>query len=200
VLFERHAVGGEYQAGYKTIGAGKVETIFTGVDGSKVTVDSRDLADAENAVVTYHNPLDNVPDLARIFYDRCLLMGVTPYVVTKKTVFKWQEGFWRAMKEVFDKEYKTKYGDQFRYDYAVSREQKNAAGQKMYIQTKMAEYTEELWELMQSPKTHIYMCGLKGMEKGMSECFGDIAEKAGKPWDEFAKQMKKDHRYHVEVY
>ena len=100
VLFERHAVGGEYQAGYKTVGAGKVETIFTGVDGSKVTVDSRDLADAENAVVTYHNPLDNVPDLARIFYDRCLLMGVTPYVVTKKTVFKWQEGFWRAMKEV----------------------------------------------------------------------------------------------------
>merc|ERR1712216_62498 len=109
VLFERHAVGGEYQAGYKTVGAGKVETIFTGVDGSKVTVDSRDLADAENAVVTYHNPLDNVPDLARIFYDRCLLMGVTPYVVTKKTVFKWQEGFWRAMKEVFDKEYKTKF-------------------------------------------------------------------------------------------
>ena len=30
----------------------------------------------ENAVVTYHNPLDNVSDLARIFYDRCLLMKV----------------------------------------------------------------------------------------------------------------------------
>jgi len=109
VLFERHAVGGEYQAGYNTVGAGTVETIFTGDDGSKVTVDSRQLKDKENAVVTYHNPLDNVPDLARIFYDRCLVMNVTPYVVTKKTVFKWQEGFWRAMKEVFDKEYKTKF-------------------------------------------------------------------------------------------
>ena len=32
--------------------------------------------------------------------------------------------------------YKKAYPDQFRYDYAVSREQKNAAGQKMYIQTK----------------------------------------------------------------
>jgi hypothetical protein len=31
VLFERHAVGGEYQAGYNTVGAGTVETIFTGV-------------------------------------------------------------------------------------------------------------------------------------------------------------------------
>ena len=32
--------------------------------------------------------------------------------------------------------YKKAFPDQFRYDYAVSREQKNAAGQKMYIQTK----------------------------------------------------------------
>merc|ERR1712073_222603 len=97
-------------------------------------------------------------------------------------------------------EYKDKYPTQFRYDYAVSREDKNAAGQKMYIQTKMAEYADELWELMQKPTTHIYMCGLKGMESGMEECFGPIAEKAGLDWKEFAKGMKKSHRYHVEVY
>jgi len=97
-------------------------------------------------------------------------------------------------------EMKAKYPDQFRYDYAVSREQKNAAGQKMYIQTKMGEYTEELWELMQKPNTHIYMCGLKGMESGMAECFGPIAEKNGLNWEVFAKDMKKAHRYHVEVY
>jgi len=109
VLFERHAVGGEYQAGYDTVGAGKLETVFTGEDGKKIVVDARELKDKENAVVTYHNPLDNVGDLARIFYDRCLIMKVTPYVVTKKTVFKWQEGFWRAMKDVFDKEYKARF-------------------------------------------------------------------------------------------
>jgi len=96
--------------------------------------------------------------------------------------------------------YKAKYPTQFRFDYAVSREQKNAAGQKMYIQTKMAEYTEDLWELMQNPKTHIYMCGLKGMESGMEECFGPIAQKNGLDWGEFAKSMKKANRYHVEVY
>jgi len=97
-------------------------------------------------------------------------------------------------------EYKEKYPEQFRYDYAVSREDKNAAGQKMYIQTKMAEYTEELWELMQKPNTHVYMCGLKGMESGMEECFSPIAEKSGLEWKEFAKTLKKEHRYHVEVY
>ena len=48
------------------------KTNCVGNDGSKVIVDSRKLKDKENAVVTYHNPLDNVPDLARIFYDRCL--------------------------------------------------------------------------------------------------------------------------------
>jgi ferredoxin--NADP+ reductase len=44
------------------------------------------------------------------------------------------------------------------------------------------------------------MCGLKGMESGMAECFGPIAEKNGKVWAEFAKAMKKADRYHVEVY
>merc|ERR1712061_212230 len=46
-------------------------------------------------------------------------------------------------------EYVKTYPGQFRVDFAVSREQKNAAGQKMYIQTKMAEFAEDLWDLMQ---------------------------------------------------
>jgi len=62
-----------------------------------------------NVVVTYHNPLDNVVDLARHFFTRCLEAKVVPYVVTKKTVFKWQEGFWASMKKVFDEEFKEAY-------------------------------------------------------------------------------------------
>lgn len=34
---------------------------------------------------------------------------VVPYVVTKKTVFKWQEGFWAIHKKVFDENYKEKF-------------------------------------------------------------------------------------------
>jgi isocitrate dehydrogenase len=110
VLFERHAIGGEYGAGFKVVGAGTVKTTFIPADGSaEVAVDERKLDTTNNAVVTYHNPLDNVPDLAHHFFTRCLEAKVTPYVVTKKTVFKWQEGFWTAMKDVFDKEYKAKY-------------------------------------------------------------------------------------------
>jgi isocitrate dehydrogenase len=74
-----------------------------------VIVDKRDLVDDNNVAVVYHNPYDNINDLAHYFFQRCLDAKVTPYVVTKKTVFKWQEGFWEIMKDVFDAEYKTKF-------------------------------------------------------------------------------------------
>jgi isocitrate dehydrogenase len=47
-----------------------------------------------------------VTDLAHHFFSRCLEAEVVPYVVTKKTVFKWQEGFWAIHKKVFDEHYK----------------------------------------------------------------------------------------------
>uniref|UniRef100_A0A7S1T203 EF-hand domain-containing protein n=1 Tax=Tetraselmis chuii TaxID=63592 RepID=A0A7S1T203_9CHLO len=111
VLFERHAVGGEYGAGWKAVGEGRLATVFTPKDPKAeiVVVDDRYMADNQSVAVTYHNPLDNVPDLAHHFFTRCLEVGVTPYVVTKKTVFKWQESFWVAMKEVFDRHYKAKF-------------------------------------------------------------------------------------------
>jgi len=69
--------------------------------------------------------------------------------------------------------------ENFRLDFAVSREQTNAAGEKMYIQTRMAEYKEELWELLKKDNTYVYMCGLKGMEKGIDDIMVDLAAKDG---------------------
>jgi isocitrate dehydrogenase len=106
VLFCRHAVGGEYGAGYKMLGAGNVKTVHTDASGKETIVDERKITDKLNAVVTYHNPLDNVHELAHHFFKRCLAANVMPVVATKKTVFKWQEDFWRICKEVFDQNYK----------------------------------------------------------------------------------------------
>merc|ERR1712151_784292 len=97
-------------------------------------------------------------------------------------------------------EYAAKFPENFRYDYAISREQKNAEGQKMYIQTKIAEYAQEVWDLMQSDKTHLYICGLKGMEKGIAEVLGPIAESKGLVYTDLVKEWKKKGRWHVEVY
>ncbi|KAF3495957.1 hypothetical protein DY000_02055643 [Brassica cretica] len=66
-------------------------------------------------------------------------------------------------------------------DFAVSREQTNEKGEKMYIQTRMAKYAEELWELLKKKdNTFVYMCGLKGMEKGIYEIMISLAAKDGK--------------------
>merc|ERR1712232_1486370 len=112
VFFERHAIGGEYGAGWKSVGKGRVLTTFFPEDmknDKPVIIDGREVKDDESAIVVYDNPLDNVEDLAHIFFARCLEADITPYVVTKKTVFRWQEGFWQKMKAVFDADYKDKY-------------------------------------------------------------------------------------------
>lgn len=112
VLFDRHAVGGEYGANFKIVGPGTATTMFSPKDGSApVIVDHRLLEDECSAVVVYHNPYDNVTAMAHHFFGRCLEAKVTPYVVTKKTVFKWQEEFWKRMKSVFDQHYKQKFND-----------------------------------------------------------------------------------------
>lgn len=88
----------------------------------------------------------------------------------------------------------------FRLDFAVSREQQNSKGEKMYIQTRMAEYAEELWNMIKKPNTFIYMCGLKGMESGIDEIMSVFAEKEGLVWADYKKDMKKAERWNVEVY
>lgn len=47
-----------------------------------------------------------------------------------------------------------------RYDLALSREEKNAAGGKMYIQDKVEQYSDEVFERLDGG-AHIYFCGLK---------------------------------------
>ena len=92
------------------------------------------------------------------------------------------------------------YPDNFRLTYAISREQKNSEGGKMYIQNRVAECAEELWQLMQKPNTHTYICGLKGMEDGIDAALTAEAGKHGVDWSDYQKQMKKEHRWHVETY
>jgi len=98
-------------------------------------------------------------------------------------------------------ELQEKYPDHFRLTYAISREQKNADGSKMYIQGRIAEHADELWQLLQKKNTHVYMCGLKGMEPGIDEAMTAAAAKNGADWQEFLKgTLKKEGRWHVETY
>jgi ferredoxin--NADP+ reductase len=97
-------------------------------------------------------------------------------------------------------EIQSKYPDNFQVDYAISREQKNAEGGKMYIQDRVAEHADNLWAMIQSEKTHVYICGLKGMEGGIDAALTVAAEKSGVTWSEYRSQLKRAGRWHVETY
>ncbi|MGH2416432.1 MAG: ferredoxin--NADP reductase, partial [Microcystaceae cyanobacterium] len=115
-----------------------------------------------------------------------LIFGIptTPNILYKEDLEKLQQEF----------------PDNFRLTYAISREQKNTEGGRMYIQHRVAEHAPELWQLIQQPKTHTYICGLKGMEDGIDQALGAEAAKSDIDWSTYQKQMKKAERWHVETY
>ncbi len=96
--------------------------------------------------------------------------------------------------------YKTMFPDNFLYTKAISREQKNSKGGRMYIQDRVLEHSSEIFELIENPKTHIYLCGLKGMEPGIDEAMSKAASQKGIDWSELRPQLKKAGRWHVETY
>jgi len=91
------------------------------------------------------------------------------------------------------------YPDNFRVDYALSREQTNKSGGKMYIQDRVEEYADQVFDLL-SNGAHIYFCGLKGMMPGIQDMLERVAKEKGIDWDEYFKGLKKNHKWHVEVY
>ena len=96
-------------------------------------------------------------------------------------------------------EVKKNYPDNFRLDYALSREQENKKGGKMYIQDKVEEYADEIFTKLDNG-AHIYFCGLKGMMPGIQDMLKGVAESKGLDYDEWLKGLKKSKQWHVEVY
>jgi len=98
---------------------------------------------------------------------------------------------WQKLKE--------KFPNNFRLDYALSREQNNKQGGKMYIQDKVEEYADEVFDRM-SKGAHMYFCGLKGMMPGIIEMLESVCQKKGLVWADTLKQWKEAGQWHVEVY
>lgn len=89
--------------------------------------------------------------------------------------------------------------DNFRVTYAISREEKTADGRKMYVQDRLAESAEELFDRLDKG-AHIYFCGLKGMMPGIIETLEQVASSKGVNWEDKLKSLKENHQWHVEVY
>ena len=98
------------------------------------------------------------------------------------------------------KRYQAEFPDNFRYTTAISREQQNTKGGRMYIQDRVLEHADEIFSLIENPKTHVYMCGLRGMEPGIDDAMTAAAAAKGLDWSELRPQLKKAERWHVETY
>lgn len=57
---------------------------------------------------------------------------------------------------------------------AISREQTNAEGGRMYVGDRLAEVADEVLRHVASGKLTVYQCGLKGMEAGVEAAFGRL--------------------------
>tara|TARA_Y100001968_G_scaffold330133_1_gene381149 strand:+ start:823 stop:1971 length:1149 start_codon:yes stop_codon:yes gene_type:complete len=96
--------------------------------------------------------------------------------------------------------YKSKYPENLIYTKAISREQQNLKGGRMYIQDRVLEHAEAIFKMIENPKTHIYLCGLKGMEPGIDEAMKAAAASKGLDWSELRPQLRKAGRWHAETY
>eukprot|EP00200_Dunaliella_tertiolecta_P002447 CAMPEP_0202342650 /NCGR_PEP_ID=MMETSP1126-20121109/3128_1 /ASSEMBLY_ACC=CAM_ASM_000457 /TAXON_ID=3047 /ORGANISM="Dunaliella tertiolecta, Strain CCMP1320" /LENGTH=340 /DNA_ID=CAMNT_0048933645 /DNA_START=86 /DNA_END=1108 /DNA_ORIENTATION=- len=136
----------------------------------------------------------------RAFWRRCFYENVPNY--------KFNGLFWLFMgvansdAKLYDNEIQemaATYPDNFRVDYALSREQQNMKGGKMYIQDKMEEYADEIFGLLDQG-AHIYFCGLKGMMPGIQDMLKTVASNKGIDYEKWTENLKHGNQWHVEVY
>jgi benzoyl-CoA 2,3-dioxygenase component A len=71
---------------------------------------------------------------------------------------------------------------------------------KTYVQDRMRATAEEMLVFLKNGRTHIYICGLKGMEAGVDEALADICRSSGMDWASLHADMRAQGRYHVETY
>jgi hypothetical protein len=94
--------------------------------------------------------------------------------------------------KLYDDEFQAllaRYPDQFRLDYALSREQNNRKGGKMYIQDKVEEYKDQVFDLMNNG-AHMYFCGLKGMMPGILDMLEGVCKEKGLNFEEWLEGLK----------
>ena len=71
---------------------------------------------------------------------------------------------------------------------------------KEYVQDRMRTRAADLGALLKRGTTHIYVCGLRGMEAGVEASFGEICKAEGLDWPQLRAAMREGGRYHVETY
>ncbi|HEY4987208.1 MAG TPA: benzoyl-CoA 2,3-epoxidase subunit BoxA [Bradyrhizobium sp.] len=71
---------------------------------------------------------------------------------------------------------------------------------RVYVQDRIRAEAVTVGALLKDPNTHVYVCGLRGMESGVNEAFADVCRGASVDWATLRVAMREGGRYHVETY
>lgn len=71
---------------------------------------------------------------------------------------------------------------------------------KEYVQDRMRKESDTVAKLLHQPQTHVYICGLKGMETGVDDALATVCSEHRLDWDNLKTEMRASGRYHVETY
>jgi len=71
---------------------------------------------------------------------------------------------------------------------------------RVYVQDRIRTEAAQIATLLGNANTHVYICGLKGMESGVDEAFADVCRGAALDWAALKAAMRDGGRYHVETY
>jgi benzoyl-CoA 2,3-dioxygenase component A len=71
---------------------------------------------------------------------------------------------------------------------------------RVYVQDRIRAEAVTVAALLKDHNTHVYVCGLKGMESGVNEAFADVCRGASIDWAALRVAMREGGRYHVETY
>ena len=75
-----------------------------------------------------------------------------------------------------------------------------AGAPRVYVQDRIRSEAAQIATLLGHAGTHVYICGLKGMESGVDEAFADVCRGAALNWATLKVDMRDNGRYHVETY
>lgn len=71
---------------------------------------------------------------------------------------------------------------------------------KKYVQDLMRERVDAVARLLADAATHIYVCGLRGMEDGVMDALRFAADSRGLAWKDLHPRLKAEGRLHLETY
>jgi len=71
---------------------------------------------------------------------------------------------------------------------------------KQYVQDLIRARGERVARMLKDENCYVYICGLKGMEKGVEEAFAEVCRSSGLDWNALLPELRAQSRYHVETY